>query len=373
MNRFKFFGGILIGLSLGFMYSNFRITGAIIGVNNYAIFLNLLTLNFFLAGVLFFMIGGLENKVKRIGEKAFLIGSNASINLIGIDKIVELQNYLDSLDFSDTTKATATATAGAGLYFLNKSGAINKISKKASQILGMPKNKVMPYIKALIVSGALTYGAFQMTDNIKEMRKDFYQKEISQDKKNSLIDNHSEIKEEPKISSPHYTIRGKFERTYRWDKILDEKEEKYGIPKGLLKGLAMRESYGDPLKLNERGDGGVGLFQFQPGTAKHYNLSIYGDSGQTGKDKEHGEEMKALVSKYNYNYAVLSQIDERFNVEKSSDAAARFLVDLYKRYKDWDKALSAYNRGTPAKNPQSTNHVKKVLEYKDYYNKMDKN
>ncbi|MEK6845024.1 MAG: transglycosylase SLT domain-containing protein [Nanoarchaeota archaeon] len=167
------------------------------------------------------------------------------------------------------------------------------------------------------------------------------------------------------------TTLGKFERTYRWDKILDEREEKYKIEKGLLKGLAMMEGYGDPLRLNMNGDGGAGLFQFQPGTAKAYGLDIYGNSDKMGKDKKHGRELKELISKNNYDYEKMAKIDERFDVYKSSEAAAKFLKHLYNRYGSWDKALSAYNRGTPVRYPCLTAHVNFTRKYQMYYNKRD--
>lgn len=174
------------------------------------------------------------------------------------------------------------------------------------------------------------------------------------------------------ITSPYKTDQGKFERTYRYDVILDIIEGKYNLPKGILKGLAMRESYGDPLRLNEGGDGGAGLFMFSPGTAEAYGLDVYGYSKITGVDKEHGRELRALVNKYKNDYGKLSEIDNRFNVEKSADAAGRFLIDLHKKYHSWDKAISAYNQGHPAPNAEKTKHVKAVNKYKYAYNQQDK-
>ncbi|MEK6833600.1 MAG: transglycosylase SLT domain-containing protein [Nanoarchaeota archaeon] len=175
-----------------------------------------------------------------------------------------------------------------------------------------------------------------------------------------------------KITAPYWTNQGKFQRTYRWDSILDEVEEKYKLPKGLLKGLAMRESYGDPLRLNSGKDGGAGLFMFQPRIARHYGLKVHGKSNNSSKDIEHGKELKNLIKKYKNNYEKLAKIDERFDIEKSAEAAAKYLKEDYSKYGSWDKTLSAYNQGTPAPNSKDTEHVKAVREYQKYYNKRDK-
>jgi hypothetical protein len=175
------------------------------------------------------------------------------------------------------------------------------------------------------------------------------------------------------ITSHYSSTKGRFERTYRWDNLLDETEEKYEIPKGLLKGLVMQESYGDPTKLNQSNDGGAGLFMFMPGTAQDMGLKVYEDSKRVSADTKYGERLKKLVEKNNYDYGKLAEIDERFHPEKSADAAGKFLNKLYKRHGSWEKATSAWNRGSGnvAKNPLNQPHVQKVLEFKEYYNKHD--
>ncbi len=190
-------------------------------------------------------------------------------------------------------------------------------------------------------------------------------------KEKNRIENVVEIDDNVKIVHPYETTQGKFERTYRWDRIIDEIEEKYEIPTGKLKALIMRESGGDPLKLNDSNDGGAGLAMFQPGTAKDMGLKVYGNSNASGVDKKHGEEMRKLVKAYNHNYEELVQIDERFDIEKSLEAAAKYLKQKYNKYHSWDKALSAYNQGRPAPNPSETHHVKTVNKYEKYYNERD--
>jgi hypothetical protein len=175
-----------------------------------------------------------------------------------------------------------------------------------------------------------------------------------------------------KITAPYWTELGKFQRTYRWDSILDKVEQEHNLPKGLLKGLAMRESYGDPLRLNSGKDGGAGLFMFQPKTARLYGLKVFGKSNKFSADIAHGKELRKLIAKNKNDYTKMAKIDERFDIKKSAEAAAHYLRDDFKRYGSWDKALSAYNQGTPAPNPEKTEHVSNVREYQKYYNKRDK-
>jgi soluble lytic murein transglycosylase-like protein len=172
------------------------------------------------------------------------------------------------------------------------------------------------------------------------------------------------------VNSNPDSIVGKFERTYRWDKIIDSAEDKYNIESGLLAGLIMRESGGNPLMLNSRDDGGAGLLQIQPGTGRiDLGLKVYGTSKKTGRDRNHGMRLKKLVRENHWNYGVLAEIDERFNVPKSIDAGARYLKKLYDKHGSWDKALSAYNRGPtrPAKKPRKTEHVRMIRLYQNNY------
>ncbi len=230
-------------------------------------------------------------------------------------------------------------------------------------ILGSLDEKVSNWVKAAAIAGTIGLVGLPVITSIKEKRSSVPEKNV-------------EVENTVKVVSPYSTTQGRFERTYRWDKILDEVEEKYEIPKGILKGLAMQESYGDPLRLNVgkngTGDGGAGLFMFQPRTARAYGLKVYGNSNKSSADTIHGIQLKELVKKYNYDYGKLAEIDERFDVRKSAEATAKYLRDDFKRYKSWDKALSAYNQGKPAPNAGETKHVMAVNNYKEYYNERDK-
>lgn len=72
--------------------------------------------------------------------------------------------------------------------------------------------------------------------------------------------------------------------------------------------------------------GAVGFWQFLPGTARDYGLQV---------DKD--------VNKP-------CEVDERYNIERSTQAACAYFKDLYKIYQSWTMAAAAYNMGSKALN-----------------------
>ena len=95
--------------------------------------------------------------------------------------------------------------------------------------------------------------------------------------------------------------------------VFEEALDAYGLPLE-LKYLPVIESALNP-KIRSKA-GAVGLWQLMMSTAKRYNLTIN------------------------------SLVDERRDIVKSSYAAAHYLSDLYKIYKDWNLVIAAYNCGT---------------------------
>lgn len=95
--------------------------------------------------------------------------------------------------------------------------------------------------------------------------------------------------------------------------IFEETLSRYGLPLE-LKYMAIVESMLNPTATSHAG--ARGLWQFMFNTAKAYGLEIN------------------------------SYVDERLDVHKSTDAAARYLRDAYRVFGDWSLAISSYNCGS---------------------------
>ena len=94
--------------------------------------------------------------------------------------------------------------------------------------------------------------------------------------------------------------------------MFEEIFAKYGLPLE-LKYMAVIESRLNPVARSRAG--AMGMWQFMYGTARGYGLKIN------------------------------SFVDERLDVEKAADAAARYLRDAYAVFGDWNLAICSYNCG----------------------------
>lgn len=118
-------------------------------------------------------------------------------------------------------------------------------------------------------------------------------------------------------------------RTTTYFPLIEETFRKKGIPDE-IKSLAMVESKLSPNAVSPHG--ATGMWQFMKATARHYNLH------QT------------------------SYVDERRDPEKSTEAAAAYLLDLYERFNDWTLAIAAYNCG-----PGKVSKAMKLAGKSDYW------
>ncbi len=98
----------------------------------------------------------------------------------------------------------------------------------------------------------------------------------------------------------------------RYFSIIEPILKKNNIPDD-FKFLAVAESGLYPTIVSPAG--AVGLWQFMKPTAKEYNLEVN------------------------------NEIDERYNIEKSTQAACDYLNKQYKKYKNWSMVAASYNTG----------------------------
>ena len=99
-----------------------------------------------------------------------------------------------------------------------------------------------------------------------------------------------------------------------WKGRVSQKEKEYGLPAGVLHAIIEKESGYNPTARGPTND--LGIAQFIPGTARTYGLRIGGG------------------------------VDDRLDPEKSLDASARLVRDLYKKAgNNWEQIGIGYNAG----------------------------
>lgn len=109
-------------------------------------------------------------------------------------------------------------------------------------------------------------------------------------------------------------MKDSLERMEKNRAIVEAKLQEYNLPKELMAVPLMESGYQNLLP-SKRPQWSAGIWQFIPPTAKVFGLKI---------DKE---------------------VDERLDLAKSTDAAARFLNSLYGQFHDWRLATLGYNSG----------------------------
>ena len=110
----------------------------------------------------------------------------------------------------------------------------------------------------------------------------------------------------------HTTSTLMLKRSGRYFPMIERVLRKYGIPDD-LKYLCVIESNLDPKAVSTAG--AAGLWQFTKATAKEYGLEIR------------------------------EGVDERYNIEKETEAACKFLKKAYAKYGDWMTVAASYNAG----------------------------
>lgn len=104
-------------------------------------------------------------------------------------------------------------------------------------------------------------------------------------------------------------------RAGKYFPVIEPILREYGLPDD-LKYFAVIESTLDPGVVSPAG--AAGLWQFMPATARQYGLEVS------------------------------ATVDERFSVEKETEAACKYLKAAYARFGDWMTVAASYNAGTGA-------------------------
>jgi membrane-bound lytic murein transglycosylase D len=102
-----------------------------------------------------------------------------------------------------------------------------------------------------------------------------------------------------------------FKRAHRWFPVIEPILKKYNIPDD-FKYLTLAESN---LVNTVSPSGAEGYWQFLKATGKKYDLEINDD------------------------------IDERYNLAKSTEAACKYFLEGFERFKNWTLVAASYNRG----------------------------
>lgn len=110
----------------------------------------------------------------------------------------------------------------------------------------------------------------------------------------------------------HSTTMLLIKRANRLFPIIEPILKEQGLPDD-LKYLAVIESSLDPRAVSPAR--AAGLWQFMPSTAPGYGLEVS------------------------------AEVDERYHIEKSTVAAAKYLKDAYRKYNSWSSATMSYNGG----------------------------
>lgn len=151
---------------------------------------------------------------------------------------------------------------------------------------------------------------------------------------------------------------GRIQRTLRWQPIYEAVEEAYGMPRGLLAGMIMEESYGNPVQPNSSGDGGLGLVHIQGVVAEENGLNIYGSSGSS-HDTRHGRQIIEMLRECGYDPACAQEHDDRGHLIKVLDAAARIVTR--------GKNRNGYNTLSPKDRNQIDDELEPWVWGTEYY------
>lgn len=237
-----------------------------------------------------------------------------------------LQNYTDAMyQEIDTLKIDTTLIAGQDIALIDYQDA-SEFDKKWMESW---ENNTID--SSLTIHPQDTLGNLVITDFSTEVLKERLEKLNSETPFNVAYNPSLEKIIKHYLKNRPQTLANLMGKAKYYFPMFEEHLDKYDIPLE-IKYLAIVES---ALKPNAKSRvGAKGLWQFMYGTGKEYNLNVS------------------------------SYVDERSDPIKSTEAACKYLTNLYKIFNDWDLALAAYNSG-----PGNVNKaIRRSGGYKNYWN-----
>lgn len=240
--------------------------------------------------------------------------------------LVDSKTKLDTVGTGVKNVARDAATATAAIFNLNDE--IDKLFKQSSSTVvtatataamamkGYDDKLIAIINKYLQVEGATFKNAQGKLQFYPEVQKQINAEYLALMKQDRAVTARNEkekerakiLEQQGKILQVNSRVQANAEK-YNFAAL----EQKHGLLPGLLSGINMQESKGDAAAVGPQTKYGTakGGFQLLDGTAKRFGL--------IGK--------------------------EVFDTGKSAEAAAKYLEILYKRYGNWEKAISAYHAG----------------------------
>jgi len=279
-------------------------------------------------------------------------------------------------DMSPSTVAVMGGATAIGLFGLDR--LVNRLLKGRDK-----RRKMDSRWQTAALSGIIVASGYSMADNVRDIYQDIESMVTTVSKKTPA--NVDEVKAQeqahglptvrryvlPDFNSVKLATKGTrmgdVQRTYRWKPVIDAVEKKYGIPQGVMAGLIMQESYGDPLQPNAGGDGGIGLVHTQGTTAKNLGLEIFGSS-DSARDLQHGKQLKKLIDDCNSVLECVAAKDDRAHPLKNLDAIARYMMQGYRAHGSWDAAIQWVHGPGFVNKKRGIRYLTRVREHRDAYN-----
>ncbi len=283
-------------------------------------------------------------------------------------------NLVESTDFSDATNGMIMFGTGAlvagGNYFATRP-AVKSLTRRINQAID--RVRPLSWLKSSLLATGITISVISLVPYAKQMYGDFEnlkgktqiektadeatapELDVDVERVSSTMPLrqrpgvYDSLEHEERVELDFRGVRladknsylGRVQRALRFEPIFTAIEKKYGMPRGTLAGMAMKESYADPTQPNGTNDGGFGITHIQGNVAKAYGLQIFGDSHRA-HDPKHGSQIRGMLEDCGWNPACIEQYDERGHIIKVLDTAARIVTEGKRAHGSWEFGVEYY-------------------------------